>query len=85
MLTNQKIVFAFSGGASHDKVEPRFHKMVAYKSRRDNFVASVVKFLKKYDADGFSLDWEYPNWEPKIKGNDDDDDQDNDDDLNRFS
>ena len=42
--------------------------MVAKPDRREKFVASVVAFLRKHALDGASLDWEYPNWNPKIEG-----------------
>ncbi|KAK9889448.1 hypothetical protein WA026_004716 [Henosepilachna vigintioctopunctata] len=38
----------------------KYCAMVAEKSRRDIFIRNIIDFMKKYDFDGFDLDWEYP-------------------------
>ena len=38
----------------------KYSRMAANPKSRARFVKNVVAFVKKYDFDGFDLDWEYP-------------------------
>ncbi|XP_029677573.1 chitinase-3-like protein 1 [Formica exsecta] len=39
----------------------RYSEVVGDPIRRSRFVKNAVEFVKKYNFDGFDLDWEYPN------------------------
>lgn len=39
----------------------KYSHVVANPILRAKFVESVIKFLNKYNFDGFDIDWEYPN------------------------
>ena len=52
-----KVVVAIGGwgeGAA------KYSRMASSMASIDTFVASVVEFVRKYDLDGFDLDWEFP-------------------------
>lgn len=38
----------------------KYSRMASNTNSIDSFVASVVELVKKYDLDGFDLDWEFP-------------------------
>jgi len=48
------------GGWTHDQYQQRFSKMVANKATRKTFIDSAILFLKKYNFNGLSYDWEWP-------------------------
>lgn len=39
----------------------KYSTVFSQTSLREKFVENVVRFVKKYNFDGFDLDWEYPN------------------------
>ncbi|XP_043485682.1 chitotriosidase-1 [Polistes fuscatus] len=55
---NVKAIIAIGGW---NEGSTKYSHVVANPALRAKFVTSVVNFLKKYDFDGFDVDWEYPN------------------------
>lgn len=55
---NVKTIIAIGGW---NEGSTKYSRVVANPGLRAKFVQSVVNFLKKYDFDGFDVDWEYPN------------------------
>jgi chitinase len=56
-----KVLVSIGGG---DGIEgPRFNKMSASETTRQNFVNNVVELLAKDGYDGVDIDWEVPNTE----------------------
>ncbi|XP_076637428.1 chitinase-3-like protein 1 [Colletes latitarsis] len=50
----------------------KYSQVASDPTLRARFVQNVVNFLKKYDFDGFDVDWEYPNQrggQPSDRGN----------------
>ncbi len=54
-----KVLISIGGG---DGIQgPRFNRMAASETSRQNFVANVSAFLTKFGYDGVDIDWEVPN------------------------
>ncbi len=54
-----KVLISIGGG---DGIQgPRFNRMAASETSRQNFVTNVLAFLTKYGYDGVDIDWEVPN------------------------
>ncbi|XP_069110705.1 acidic mammalian chitinase-like [Argopecten irradians] len=45
-----------------------FDKVLGSQYNRSRFINSTVPFLRKYDFDGFDLDWEFPGWNGRPVG-----------------
>jgi len=55
-----KVLWAV-GGWNHENGKPgKFSQMVATPEGRKKFIDSTLRLLKKFEFDGFDLDWEYP-------------------------
>jgi len=62
---NLKVLLSFGGWTFSQNFASALQTMASSKQNRQTFVQSVVQFLKKYNFDGFDVDWEYPNQQTK--------------------
>ncbi len=59
---NLKVMIALGGSADVDKnVNIKYSRLVANSTNIDTFVESVITFLERYNFDGISLEWMFPN------------------------
>lgn len=55
---NVKTILAIGGWA--DSASNAYSVLVNSPSKRQNFIKESKKFLKRYNFDGISIDWQYP-------------------------
>lgn len=60
-----KVLLSFGGWKFSQDFSRSLQTMASSKQNRQTFVQSVVQFVKKYNFDGFDVDWEYPNQDTK--------------------
>lgn len=53
-----KVLIALGGW--NDSENDKYSRLVVDRKKRENFVASAVKFIQEWGFDGLDLDWEYP-------------------------
>lgn len=59
LIATLKRYYLFLGGWKHEE-QPRFSNMVQNENTRGIFVQSALRWIRKTQADGLSIDWEYP-------------------------